>query len=124
MMKIKSHIMTVGDFLSGNANKQPFASRRFRSIEETETFIRKIERLGADNLTLPDVRHEMWRYKQDGGPYADLLVFHVSLRFRQRVLSYVREVGRPDVLISIGVDQYLAWWPPEISKIDTKRRKT
>lgn len=109
-------IMSVEDFFANNSNKKAFGSTRFETTHDAELFIQGMKNRGADDFTLSDVRHEMWRYKQDGGPYSDMITFHVSPNKRRKVLNYVQNVGQPETLLALGADKFLAWWPPEQSK--------
>jgi len=106
-------MMSADAFFGGNDNKQAFAKTTFASTKEAQRFLNELELHGAGNFTLLGVRHEAWRYKQDGGPYADMLVFTVLPDKRRKVLNYLRRVGKPGAILAMGTDQYLVWWPPK-----------
>jgi len=74
-------------FICHNKNPSAFASNNFGETKRACSFVRKLSKAGATNITVKNVMPE----PEAGGPYADTLVVTVPDRKASRLLPLLLE---------------------------------
>lgn len=71
-------------WLGANKNPLPLASNRFRTASEARAFVDKLFLAGAVEVYVAEPLEEPGRVKEEGGPYADILVIVLPPDFAKR----------------------------------------
>jgi hypothetical protein len=100
-------------WLTENKNKSAFASNCFGNTKSAIDFVKKLYKAGAAKVEVDGLFDEDWRIKEEGGPYADVLLVHLPKNKSKRLeLVPVVYSFRPDELDGDwnGSDPIRLWW--------------
>ena len=94
-----------------NRNKYGgFAGNRFDSRQAACKAVRAIYDAGASMVRVAGIHDEPYRIKEEGGPYADVLVVYVKDPVKERFVIETIKRLEPDEFNRIGKGVFRVWW--------------